>query len=65
MKNLTNVRTFVQFSQYGEVQQYEVCSNKLQALNIIKFAYGVKSVSVLTEYTVDNYLVIGTVSKLN
>lgn len=62
---LTNVRTFVQFSQYGNVIKLEICANKLRALNIVKASYGIKSVSILNEYFTTGYLIEGTVLELN
>ena len=61
MKNLTHTKTFVQFSQYGEVKQFWVWANKLQAMNIIKNAYGIKSLSVLEETQSKNAMIEGTV----
>lgn len=57
---LTNVRTLVQFSQYGEVKKIEFVGNKLLAMNSIRSAFGVKSFSMLHEYTVDTYLMQGS-----
>jgi hypothetical protein len=60
MKNqLTNIRTKVQFSQYGEVKTLLFVGNKLRALNAVKMAYGIKSVSALIEYKTDNFLIEG------
>lgn len=58
-KQLTNVRTFLQFSQYGKVKQITFNGNKLMAMNVIKNGFGVKQFSAITEYLVDNYLPIG------
>lgn len=38
--------------------------NKLQAMNVIKHAYGVKTFSVLREYKTDSYLVEGAYTVL-
>jgi len=56
---LTNVRTYLQFCQYGDVKQITYNGNKLQAMNVIKHSFGVKSFSAITEYQVTNYLPIG------
>ena len=57
---LTNIRTELQFTQYREVKNITYNGNKLQAMNAIRFAYGVKSFSILREYKVENFLVEGT-----
>lgn len=57
---LTNIRTNVQFTQYGKVVNITFIGNKLMAMNSIKSQYGVKSLSVLREFKVDGYLVEGT-----
>ena len=57
--NLTNVRTYIQFTQYGDVKEVTVNSNKLRALNIVKNVFGIRSVSVLREYRVENFGVEG------
>ena len=59
MPPLTNVRTYIQFSKYGEVYNITYNGNKFMAMNAIKLAYGVKELSTLREYKVDNYLVLG------
>lgn len=59
---LTNIRTLVQFSQYGEVKKILFVGNKLMAMNTIRSGYGVKEFSMLHEHKVDNYLVQGTYS---
>ena len=62
---LTNVRTFLQFSQYGNIIQIEFYGNKLMALNSIKSSYGVKSFSVLNEYKTDGFLPQGYHTVIN
>ena len=61
---LTNVRTKVQFSQYGDVKTFIYNGNKLQAMNAFRLVYGVKSFSILHEYTVENYLPDGNCTEL-
>lgn len=63
MKTLTNIRTHVQFSQYGKVVELEYVGNKLQAMNVIRLNYGVKSFSALHEYKTTGYLIKGTILK--
>lgn len=53
---LTNIRTVVQFSQYGDVKRVIFNGNKLLAMNIIRSAYGVKQFSILHEYKENGYL---------
>lgn len=53
---LTNIRTRVQFTQYGDVKTVIFNGNKLRALNEVKSAYGVRSVSILHEYVADGFL---------
>jgi len=53
---LTNVRTHLQFNQYGNVVEITYNGNKLQAMNAIRYARGVKQFTALTEYRVTNYL---------
>jgi hypothetical protein len=53
---LTNIRTYLQFSQYGEVKAIIYNGNKLMAMNAIRYGYGVKSFTVLREYKADSYL---------
>jgi len=62
---LTNVRTLLQFSLYGEVKKVVYNGNKLMAMNAIRFGYGVKSFSVLQEYTESGYLPQGYHSFVN
>lgn len=59
---LTNVRTFLQFSQYGDVKQVTYVGNKLQAMNTIRSAYGVKQFSVIREYKTEGFLPEGNYS---
>jgi hypothetical protein len=58
---LTKIRTKVQFTQYGDVKTFVYVGNKLQAMNAIKYGYGVKSFSILYEYKTDGYLTEGTI----
>jgi hypothetical protein len=53
---LTNIRTYCQFSQYGEVKSIVFYGNRFMAMNSIRFGYGVKSFTVLKEYKTDGYL---------
>jgi|GEM_PF-6169733 len=62
---LTNERTFLQFSQYGDVKQIEYNGNKLMAMNAIRLVYGVKSFSILREYMADGYLPQGYYTTVN
>ena len=57
---LTNIRTYIQFSQYGNVMAIVYNGNKLMAMNAIKYGYGVKQLSVLREYKEYGYLIEGT-----
>jgi hypothetical protein len=63
--NLTNVRTFLQFSQYGDVKQIDFNGNKLMAMNTIRSMFGVKQFSILSERITDNFLPIGNYTILN
>jgi len=63
--NLTNVRTFLQFSQYGYIKQIEFNGNKLMAINTIRSMFGVKQFSILSERITDNFLPIGNYTILN
>ena len=62
---LTNIRTFLQFSQYGDVKQVEFVGNKLMAMNSIRSLFGVKSFSVIREYKSEGYLTQGTYTQVN
>ena len=63
---LTNVRTLLQFSQYGEVKKVLYNGNKLMAMNAIRFAYGVRQFSCMNEYIDKNgYLPQGYHSLVN
>lgn len=63
---LTNARTLLQFSQYGEVKKVLYNGNKLMAMNAIKFKYGVKQFSFMNEYIDNNgYLPQGYHSFVN
>lgn len=55
ISNLTNVRTYVQFSQNEQVKAFIYNGNKLQAMNCFKYGMGIKSFSVLREYRTDSY----------
>lgn len=63
--NLTNVRTFLQFSQYGDVKQIEFNGNKMMAMNTIRSMFGVRQFSILSERITDNFLPIGNYTTLN
>jgi len=63
--NLTNVRTFLQFSQYGDVKQIDFNGNKLMAINTIRSMFGVKQFSTISERITDNFLPIGNYTILN
>ena len=63
--NLTNVKTFLQFSQYGDVKQIEFNGNKLMATNTIRSMFGVKQFSTISERITDNFLPIGNYTILN
>ncbi len=63
--NLTNVRTFLQFSQYGDIKQIEFNGNKLMAANTIRSMFGVKQFSIISERITDNFLPIGNYTILN
>ena len=56
MTQLTNVRTVLQFSQYGEVKKVLFNGNKLMAMNAIRRSHGVPFFSVLHEMLFDTYL---------
>ena len=56
VSNLTNVRTYVQFSQNEQVKAFIYNGNKLQAMNCFKYGMGVKIFSVLNEYKTDSFL---------
>lgn len=58
-KQLTNVRTFLQFSQYEKVKQITFNGNKFMAMNVIKNGFGVNQFSAITEYLVTNFLPVG------
>lgn len=60
---LTNIRTKLQFSQYGKVVTITYNGNKLMAMNAIRFAFGAASFSTLHEYKTDTYLLQGTYTK--
>jgi hypothetical protein len=58
---ITNIRTKVQFTQYGEVKCFIVNANKLRAMNIIKSVFGVKSLSSikwLKQITINSLAII-------
>jgi hypothetical protein len=57
---LTNTRTYLQFSKGHQVFKIIFNGNKLMAMNCIKLVYGIKSLSTLTEFTDDCYLIEGT-----
>jgi|688.fasta_scaffold515473_3 hypothetical protein len=60
-RKTTFTRTLCQFTQYGDVIRKIYVGNKLQAMNAVKFAYGVKHFSVLHEYTDKQALKEGTI----
>jgi hypothetical protein len=62
---ITNIRTKVQFTQYGEVKCFIVNANKLRAMNIIKSVFGVKSLSLLHEFKADGFLPEGYYSQVS
>lgn len=53
---LTNVRTRVQFSQYGEVKTFIYNGNKLQARNHFHGSMGINEFTMLIEYLADSWL---------
>jgi hypothetical protein len=65
MLNITNIRTKLQFTQYGDVKTIVYNGNKLQAMNCIKNCYGIKSFSILHEFKTDTYLPTGYYTFVN
>lgn len=61
---LTNVRTYLQFSKGHKVFSIVFNGNKLMAMNRIKSAYGISSLSVLREFKADEFLIEGQYSEL-
>jgi hypothetical protein len=60
-RKTTFTRTLCQFTQCGDVIRKIYVGNKLQAMNAVKFAYGVKQFNILHEYQDQSALIEGTI----